>query len=114
MSDEKSVVFVIDDDQSIRDALRSYAQERLAPNAARWDKEHHFPQDELRELAGLGAFGIGIGDADSERTSRVAGAEVPSGRVAGDGWTNAAGEEPTRDAGVRPREVNAYAPTGTR
>jgi alkylation response protein AidB-like acyl-CoA dehydrogenase len=28
----------------IRDALRSFAQERLAPNAARWDKEHHFPK----------------------------------------------------------------------
>jgi alkylation response protein AidB-like acyl-CoA dehydrogenase len=30
--------------QMIRDALRSFAQERLAPNAARWDKEHHFPK----------------------------------------------------------------------
>jgi len=35
----------------IRDALRAYSQERLLPNAARWDKEHHFPQDELRGLA---------------------------------------------------------------
>jgi butyryl-CoA dehydrogenase len=46
--------------QMIRDALRSYAQERLAPNAARWDKEHYFPKDELKELAGLGAFGVAV------------------------------------------------------
>lgn len=44
----------------IRDALRAYAQERLAPNAARWDKEHHFPQDELRGLAELGAYGVAV------------------------------------------------------
>jgi len=44
----------------IRDALRSFAQERLAPNAARWDREHHFPQAELKELAALGAFGVAV------------------------------------------------------
>jgi alkylation response protein AidB-like acyl-CoA dehydrogenase len=26
----------------IRNALRDFAQERLAPHAARWDREHHF------------------------------------------------------------------------
>ena len=46
--------------QMIRDALRSFAQERLAPNAARWDKEHHFPQAELTALAALGAFGVAV------------------------------------------------------
>jgi alkylation response protein AidB-like acyl-CoA dehydrogenase len=46
--------------QMIRDALRSFSQERLAPNAARWDKEHHFPKDELKELAALGAFGVAV------------------------------------------------------
>jgi len=46
--------------QMIRDALRSFAQERLAPNAARWDREHHFPKEELKELAGLGAFGVAV------------------------------------------------------
>ncbi|MEN9865816.1 MAG: hypothetical protein RL748_1406 [Pseudomonadota bacterium] len=44
----------------IRDALRTFAQERLVPNAARWDKEHHFPQAELKELAALGAFGVAV------------------------------------------------------
>jgi len=46
--------------QMIRDALRSFARERLAPNAARWDREHHFPKEELKELAALGAFGVAV------------------------------------------------------
>jgi butyryl-CoA dehydrogenase len=46
--------------QMIRDALRSFSQERLAPNAARWDREHHFPKEELKELARLGAFGVAV------------------------------------------------------
>ncbi|NMM37667.1 MAG: acyl-CoA dehydrogenase [Glaciimonas sp.] len=46
--------------QMIRDALRAFSQERLLPNAARWDKEHHFPKEELKELAALGAFGVAV------------------------------------------------------
>lgn len=46
--------------QMIRDALREFSQERLAPNAARWDKEHHFPKEELAQLAELGAFGVAV------------------------------------------------------
>ena len=53
-------MILTEEHQMIRDALRSYAQERLAPNAARWDKEHYFPKDELKELAGLGAFGVAV------------------------------------------------------
>ena len=44
----------------IRDALREFSQERLAPNAARWDKEHHFPKEELSQLAELGAYGVAV------------------------------------------------------
>jgi len=46
--------------QMIRDALRTFSRERLAPNAARWDREHHFPQAELKELAALGAYGVAV------------------------------------------------------
>src|SRR6185369_2493724 len=46
--------------EMIRDALRAFSQERLAPNAARWDKEHHFPQEELHGLAALGAYGVAV------------------------------------------------------
>ena len=48
--------------EMIRDAVRAYAQEKLIPNAARWDKEHHFPADELKELAALGVFGVAVPD----------------------------------------------------
>jgi butyryl-CoA dehydrogenase len=46
------------DQQMIRDAVRAFAQEQLWPNAARWDKEHHFPREAHRGLATLGAYGI--------------------------------------------------------
>jgi butyryl-CoA dehydrogenase len=44
----------------IRDTLRAFAREKLAPNAARWDREHHFPQEALDGLAALGAFGVAV------------------------------------------------------
>jgi alkylation response protein AidB-like acyl-CoA dehydrogenase len=53
-------MILTEEHQMIRDALRSYSQERLAPNAARWDREHYFPKDELKELAQLGAFGVAV------------------------------------------------------
>jgi hypothetical protein len=42
----------------IRDTMRAFAQGELAPNAARWDREHHFPREELRALGDLGALGV--------------------------------------------------------
>jgi len=53
-------MILTEEHQMIRDALRSFAQERLAPQAARWDKEHYFPKAELKELAQLGAFGVAV------------------------------------------------------
>ena len=47
-----------DDQRMIRDTLRDFARERLAPNAAQWDREHRFPAEALQELAGLGAWGM--------------------------------------------------------
>ncbi len=46
--------------QMIRDALRDFSQQQLAPNAARWDREHAFPKDALKQLAELGAFGVAV------------------------------------------------------
>ena len=46
------------DQEMIRDAVRAFAQEQLWPNAAKWDKEHHFPKDIHKGLAQLGAYGI--------------------------------------------------------
>jgi hypothetical protein len=49
--------------EMIRDAMRTFAQERLAPFAAQWDREHAFPSEALRELAGLGAMGMVVPEA---------------------------------------------------
>ncbi|MDI3491770.1 acyl-CoA dehydrogenase [Thauera sp. WH-2] len=42
----------------IRDSMRAFAQERLAPFAAEWDRNHTFPREALNELAELGALGM--------------------------------------------------------
>ena len=73
----------------IRDTMREFTRERLASQAARWDREHHFPREELRELGALGALGMVV----PERY-RGAGADYVSLAVAleeiaaGDGATS--------------------------
>jgi butyryl-CoA dehydrogenase len=75
--------------QMIRDALRSFAQERLAPQAARWDKEAHFPKEELAELAALGAFGVAVPESlGGAGLDYVALALVLEEIAAGDGGTS--------------------------
>lgn len=46
------------DQEMIRDAVRAYAQDCIAPHAAAWDREHRFPREALAGLAGLGVLGI--------------------------------------------------------
>ena len=75
--------------EMIRDALRAFAQERLAPNAARWDKEHHFPKEELQGLAQLGAFGVAVPEEfDGAGLDYVSLALVLEEIAAGDGGTS--------------------------
>jgi len=47
----------------IRDSMRVFAQERLAPFAADWDKNHTFPAAALKELGELGAMGMVVPEA---------------------------------------------------
>lgn len=44
----------------IRDMARNFAQERLAPNAAEWDKTKKFPAEELKAMGELGLYGMTI------------------------------------------------------
>ncbi|MDE2372553.1 MAG: acyl-CoA dehydrogenase family protein, partial [Burkholderiales bacterium] len=44
--------------EMIRDSMRAFAQERLAPFAGDWDKHHTFPAQALKELGELGALGM--------------------------------------------------------
>ena len=48
------------DHQAVQDAVRAYVQDCIAPHAARWDKEHHFPAAELKGLAELGCYGVAV------------------------------------------------------
>ena len=38
--------------------VREFAEQRIAPNAEKWDETHHFPTDVVREMGDLGLFGI--------------------------------------------------------
>jgi len=50
---------MLSDEQSmIRDSVRDYVQNRIAPNAAEWDKTGHFPAEQLKEMGELGLFGM--------------------------------------------------------
>ncbi|MBK8524831.1 MAG: acyl-CoA dehydrogenase [Betaproteobacteria bacterium] len=44
--------------EMIRDAMRDFSQERLAPFAGEWDRDHTFPAEALKELGELGAMGM--------------------------------------------------------
>jgi len=55
--------FTLNEDQiALRDMARSFAAEKIAPHALRWDEEKHFPVDVMREAASLGMGGIYIRD----------------------------------------------------
>jgi alkylation response protein AidB-like acyl-CoA dehydrogenase len=44
----------------LRDAVRRYAAEKLAPNAGAWDRDKHFPREAVRGLAQMGLMGVAI------------------------------------------------------
>jgi hypothetical protein len=49
-----------EDQATIREAARRFAEEKLAPNAARWDREHAFPAEALKEMGELGFMGMTV------------------------------------------------------
>ena len=51
-------MIITTEQEMIRDSMRSFAQERLAPFAAEWDKSHAFPAQAIKELGELGAMGM--------------------------------------------------------
>ncbi|AWI76684.1 MAG: acyl-CoA dehydrogenase [Azoarcus sp.] len=75
--------------EMIRDSIRAFAQERLAPFAADWDRNHTFPAEALKELAALGALGMVVpeewGGAGMDYMSLVLALEEIA---AGDGATS--------------------------
>ena len=47
-----------EEDILIRDMARQFAQERLKPFAADWDREHRFPVEVIAEMGQLGFMGM--------------------------------------------------------
>jgi len=48
------------DQREIQTLARDFAREQIEPNAAQWDREHHFPRDVFGRLAELGLMGVCI------------------------------------------------------
>jgi len=53
--------FTLSDEQVlVRDMARDFARKELAPVATKYDKEEHYPRDELRRMAELGLMGVNV------------------------------------------------------
>ena len=76
---------ILDDDhRAVQEAVRSFVQAEIAPHAARWDKEAHFPKEELRGLAALGCYGVAVPtEYDGAGLDYLALASLPSAVAAG-------------------------------
>jgi butyryl-CoA dehydrogenase len=64
--------------ETFRKSVREFAQAEIAPNAAQWDRDHHFPVDVVAKMGELGLFGLtapeeyggaGLADEDGPFTS---------------------------------------------
>ena len=44
--------------EEFRRSVREFAQGEIAPYAAQWDRDHHFPVDVVKKMGGLGLFGL--------------------------------------------------------
>jgi len=78
-----------DEHRQLRDALRDFAEQQLAPHAAEWDRKASFPRAALKQLAALGTFGIAVpetyGGAGMDYTALAVALEEIA---AGDGATS--------------------------
>jgi short-chain 2-methylacyl-CoA dehydrogenase len=44
--------------EEFRRSVREFAQAEIAPHAAQWDREHHFPTDVVNKMGDLGLMGL--------------------------------------------------------
>ncbi len=78
-----------DDHLAVQDAIRAYVQAEIAPHAATWDKEHHFPAEQLSGLAALGCYGVAVPtEWDGAGLDYLALAVILEEIAAGDGGTS--------------------------
>jgi butyryl-CoA dehydrogenase len=82
-------MLLTEDHIAVQDAVRAYVQDRIAPQAAAWDKAHHFPKAELKGLAALGCYGVAVPtEYDGAGLDYLALALILEEVAAGDGATS--------------------------
>jgi butyryl-CoA dehydrogenase len=75
----------------IRDAVRTFVRDAIAPFAAQWDRERTFPKEVHRQLAELGAYGVLVPEAyGGAGLDALALAVILEEIAAGDGGTSTA------------------------
>jgi len=78
-----------EDHRAVQDAVRGYVQDRIAPHAAAWDRDAHFPKAELQGLAALGCYGVAVpAEHDGAGLDYLALAIILEEIAAGDGATS--------------------------
>jgi short/branched chain acyl-CoA dehydrogenase len=47
-----------EDHEQFRRSVRDFAEKEIAPHAAQWDRDHHFPVEVVQKMGQLGLFGL--------------------------------------------------------
>jgi butyryl-CoA dehydrogenase len=78
-----------EEQRQVRDLCREFAARELTPNARRWDEEHRFPREAVKQLAEMGLLGVAIptewGGAGMDNVSYALAMEEISRGCAGTG-----------------------------
>jgi butyryl-CoA dehydrogenase len=78
-----------EEQRQVRDLCREFAAKELTPNARRWDAEHEFPRDAVKQLAEMGLLGVAVppewGGAGMDNVSYAVAMEEISRGCAGTG-----------------------------
>jgi butyryl-CoA dehydrogenase len=78
-----------EEQRQVRDLCREFAEKELRPNARRWDADHVFPREAVRQLAEMGLMGVAIppewGGAGMDTVSYAIAMEEISAGCAGTG-----------------------------
>ncbi|WP_020399144.1 acyl-CoA dehydrogenase family protein [Kordiimonas gwangyangensis] len=79
-------MILTEEQRMVRDMARSFAQDRIVPNAADWEKAGEIPADFLREMGQLGLMGMTVPEEwDGAETDYVSYALALMEIAAGDG-----------------------------
>ena len=82
-------MLLTEDHLAVQDAIRAFVQAEITPHAAAWDKNHHFPADQLKGLAALGCYGVAVPtEWDGAGLDYLALAVILEEIAAGDGGTS--------------------------